>query len=77
MRDGDTILEEKIVIRQKYRLPDRFVLNVGAIESRKNALEILKAIEFLEDMSFVLGSVRGRSVRVKLLDGWKSLLGTM
>ena len=45
---------EKAAILQKYRLPDRFVLNVGAIESRKNALEIVKAIEPLEDMSLVL-----------------------
>ena len=46
--------DEKVSIRQKYRLPERFVLNVGAIESRKNALEIVKAIEPLEDMSLVL-----------------------
>ena len=45
---------EKTAIRQKYQLPERFVLNVGAIESRKNALEIVKAIEPLEDISLVL-----------------------
>ena len=45
---------EKAAIHQKYRLPDRFVLNVGAIESRKNGREIVKAIEPLEDMSLVL-----------------------
>ena len=46
--------DEKVSIRQKYRLTERFVLNVGAIESRKNALEIVKAIEPLEDISLVL-----------------------
>ena len=37
--------EEKSKVREKYALPDRFVLNVGAIEERKNALEIVKAIK--------------------------------
>ena len=37
--------EEKTKIREKYALPDRFVLNVGAIEERKNALEIVKALK--------------------------------
>ena len=46
--------DEKAAIRQKYQLPKRFVLNVGAIESRKNALEIVKAIDPLEDISLVL-----------------------
>ena len=36
--------EEKAKVREKYALPDRFVLNVGAIEERKNALEIVKAL---------------------------------
>ena len=37
--------EEKAKVREKYALPDRFVLNVGAIEDRKNALEIVKALK--------------------------------
>ena len=45
---------QKETIRKKYHLPEKFVLNVGAIEPRKNALEIVKAIEPLEDMSLVL-----------------------
>jgi len=45
---------QKETIRKKYHLPEKFVLNVGAIEPRKNALEIVKAIEPLEYMSLVL-----------------------
>lgn len=44
---------EKAAVRAKYHLPERFVLNVGAIEPRKNALEIVKAIQPL-DISLVL-----------------------
>ncbi len=36
-------------IRQKYDLPDEFILNVGTIESRKNALLILKALTLIKD----------------------------
>ncbi len=46
--------DEKNEIRNKYHLPEKFVLNVGAIEPRKNALEIVKAIEPLKDISLVL-----------------------
>lgn len=45
--------EEKRKVRKKYGLPEKFVLNVGAIEPRKNALEIVKAIKDL-DISLVL-----------------------
>lgn len=45
---------EKAAVRAKYHLPERFVLNVGAIEPRKNALEIVKAIAPLPDLSLVL-----------------------
>lgn len=45
--------EKKRKIREKYHLPERFVLYVGAIEPRKNALEIVKAIQNL-DISLVL-----------------------
>ena len=45
---------EKAAVRSKYQLPERFVLNVGAIEPRKNALEIVKAIALLQDLSLVL-----------------------
>lgn len=45
--------QQKEQICQKYQLPEQFVLSVGAIEPRKNALEIVKAITNL-DISLVL-----------------------
>lgn len=45
--------EEKESVRKKLNLPDKFVLNVGTIEERKNALTIVKAIRNL-DIKLVL-----------------------
>ena len=36
-------------VRQKYNLPERFLLNVGSIEERKNALLIVKALPLLKE----------------------------
>jgi len=36
-------------IKQKYSLPDRFLLNVGSIEERKNALLIIRALPLLKE----------------------------
>ena len=36
-------------IKKKYNLPDEFILNVGTIESRKNALIILKALTLIKE----------------------------
>lgn len=45
--------EEKEFVRKKLNLPGEFVLNVGTIEERKNALTIVKAIKDL-DIKLVL-----------------------
>lgn len=45
--------EEKKSVRKKFNLPEKFVLNVGTIEERKNALTIVKAIKDL-DVKLVL-----------------------
>lgn len=37
--------KELEVVRRKYNLPERFILNVGTLETRKNALNIVKAIQ--------------------------------
>lgn len=42
-------------IRQKYNLPTTFILNVGSIEPRKNAFQIVKAIENLDIPLVVIG----------------------
>lgn len=44
---------EKQLVTKKYNLPQKFVLNVGTIEERKNALTIVKAIKKL-DIDLVL-----------------------
>lgn len=36
--------EQKAAVKQKYELPDDFILNVGTIEERKNTLTLLKAL---------------------------------
>jgi glycosyltransferase involved in cell wall biosynthesis len=43
----------KQLVSKKYNLPQKFVLNVGTIEERKNALTIVKAIKNL-DIDLVL-----------------------
>ncbi|GCC53063.1 glycosyltransferase family 1 protein [Chryseotalea sanaruensis] len=41
--------ETKREVRKRYALPERFILNVGTIEPRKNALLILKAMALLPE----------------------------
>ena len=41
--------ETLLNVKQKYNLPDRFLLNVGSIEERKNALLIVKALPHLKE----------------------------
>ena len=36
-------------VMRSYRLPERYILSVGTIEERKNALAIVKALEYLPD----------------------------
>jgi len=36
-------------VRKKYDLPERFILNVGTIESRKNLLNLVKALQFVDE----------------------------
>jgi glycosyltransferase involved in cell wall biosynthesis len=40
--------QEKQVVLQKYQLPNKFILSVGTIETRKNQLTILQALKNLE-----------------------------
>ena len=46
---------EKQTVSKKYNLPETFVLNVGTIEERKNALTIVKAIKDLEVHVVLIG----------------------
>lgn len=47
--------EEKDTIRKKYNLPEKFLLNVGSIEPRKNAFQIIKAIENIDIPLVIIG----------------------
>lgn len=46
---------EKQAAKAKYGLPDDFILNVGTIEARKNALSIVKAIEHIDIPLVIIG----------------------
>ena len=42
-------------VKTKFNLPDEFLLNVGTIEARKNALSIVKAIKNLDTTLVLIG----------------------
>ncbi|MCQ4034498.1 glycosyltransferase family 4 protein [Kaistella montana] len=42
-------------VQEKYKLPEKFILNVGTIEERKNLLNIVKAIQNTEIPLVVVG----------------------
>lgn len=48
-------LEEKEEVRQNFNLPKNFILNVGTIEERKNALIIVKAIKDIDTTLVLVG----------------------
>lgn len=41
-------IEKKEAIAMKYNLPDKYILNVGSIEERKNVLLVVKALVLLQ-----------------------------
>lgn len=45
----------KIKVRENYQLPEKYILNVGTIESRKNLLTAVKAIKDLDVVLVVVG----------------------
>lgn len=45
---ADMAPETLLEVKKKYNLPDRFLLNVGSIEERKNAMLIVKALPLLK-----------------------------
>jgi glycosyltransferase involved in cell wall biosynthesis len=47
-------LKRKTEVKQKYQLPDHFILNVGTIEPRKNLLQLVKALQLLPDVKLVV-----------------------
>jgi glycosyltransferase involved in cell wall biosynthesis len=55
--------EELEQVRKKYQLPEKFLLNVGTIEPRKNSLSILKALNELKDSTSIPLVMIGRATR--------------
>lgn len=47
--------EQILAVKEKFGLPQRFILNVGTIEDRKNLLNIVKAIQGTEIPLVVVG----------------------
>lgn len=47
--------EEKEQVREKYQLPTQYILNVGTIEKRKNALSIVQAIRKIDTTLVLVG----------------------
>ena len=47
--------EEKKSLKNKYQLPSQFLLNVGTVEKRKNALTIVKSIKNLDIPLVIVG----------------------
>ena len=50
-------IEEKELnlVKEKYNLPDQFILNVGTIEERKNVLTLVKVIKDLDIPLIIIG----------------------
>ena len=46
---------KKLEVKGKFKLPDRFILNVGTIEERKNLLSVLRSIKNLNIPLVVIG----------------------
>jgi glycosyltransferase involved in cell wall biosynthesis len=42
-------------VKEKYKLPDRFILSVGTIEERKNLLTTVKAVKDIDEKLIVIG----------------------
>jgi glycosyltransferase involved in cell wall biosynthesis len=45
---------QKSAVKEKYNLPDSFILSVGTIEERKNLLLTVKALKKLDDIKLVV-----------------------
>ena len=46
---AETTEQERSKVRDTYQLPQRFILNVGSIEERKNVLQAVQALPLLPD----------------------------
>ncbi|PKH68805.1 glycosyl transferase family 1 [Flavobacterium sp. ALD4] len=63
-KDSYTNLEKKEVIK-RYNLPAKFILNVGTIEERKNALTIVKSIKDIDTTLVLIGKETSYSKKIR------------
>ena len=56
---------EKNIVAIKYNLPKKFILNVGTIEERKNALLIVKAIKNIDTTLVLVGKETDYSKKIR------------
>lgn len=52
--------QQKLEVARKYNLPERFVLSVGTVESRKNLLSVVKAMKNVDSHLVVVGSTKSK-----------------
>tara|TARA_R110002126_G_scaffold33525_7_gene105057 strand:+ start:3193 stop:4320 length:1128 start_codon:yes stop_codon:yes gene_type:complete len=57
--------DEKTEVTNRYKLPKEFILNVGTIEERKNALTIVKAIKNIDTTLVLVGKETKYSTAIK------------
>lgn len=50
----DVTSDKKLKVQQTYNLPDRYILHVGTVEERKNALTLVKAYQTAKNTDFHL-----------------------
>ncbi|MCA6423074.1 MAG: glycosyltransferase family 4 protein [Flavobacterium sp.] len=48
-------LDEKKTVTEKYHLPEKFILNVGTIEERKNLFSVVKSIKDIDIPLVIIG----------------------
>lgn len=65
---------EKQKVKEKFSLPERFVLNVGTIETRKNALSIVEALSDTEIPLVLVGKETKYAEKVKQTAKEKSVV---
>lgn len=41
--------EKKASVREKFQLPQKYILNVGTIETRKNLLTLIRALKYIDE----------------------------
>lgn len=56
---------QKAAVKSKFSLPDRFLLNVGTMEERKNALQIVKAIQDIDIPLIIVGRETAYAEKIK------------